>query len=413
MFVLLGVSIGNAAFAGPSFKYGTYGTLNLHRSNVYKNIQDNDPQKRWRVDLERLTFETETKFSQRLELETEIEIEHGGTGSTLEFDSFHEFGEFESEVEQGGEVKLEKIQLLYQAKNWLNLKMGYLGVPIGWTSSRDLPTDYFSVERNRAEAQIIPSAWREVGVGFSGDIGNWVYEYAYVTAPNSEFFRKYNWIAGGSRRRFESNFADAFAHVFRLDYGFARDHNAIGAAVYSGNGTPNRQKTGKLTDSSGVFIADIHALYSWHGLKVRGLYLRGFLDNAELVSQANSSLSGLANPGVYSTVGRQAEAAYLEAGYDLSNLWPEYFSNNFDVFLRYDHWDTMKLPPKDGIKDPRFEETQWTGGINAYLTPEVLVKAEYAQARSGLASLAVDHRIAFGLGFKYFPTKGDGTHANE
>ena len=43
-----------------------------------------------------------------MRLEAELEFEHGGTGITMEFDKLEEFGEFEMEVEKGGEVIVEK-----------------------------------------------------------------------------------------------------------------------------------------------------------------------------------------------------------------------------------------------------------------------------------------------------------------
>ena len=45
----------------------------------------------------------------QLEFEAEVELEHGGTGTSLELD-YEEFGEFEQEVSKGGEVALEEIK---------------------------------------------------------------------------------------------------------------------------------------------------------------------------------------------------------------------------------------------------------------------------------------------------------------
>jgi hypothetical protein len=45
-----------------------------------------------------------------LEAELEVEFEHGGTGSALELE-YEEFGEFEQEVEKGGEVLVEELSL--------------------------------------------------------------------------------------------------------------------------------------------------------------------------------------------------------------------------------------------------------------------------------------------------------------
>jgi hypothetical protein len=82
------------------------------------------PDKRNNIDLNRIVFEPEYAFSEKVKLEMEIEFEHGGTGATMEFDKFEEFGEFEMEIEKGGEVIIEELEIAWQAKPWLELKAG-------------------------------------------------------------------------------------------------------------------------------------------------------------------------------------------------------------------------------------------------------------------------------------------------
>lgn len=396
------------AHADPVFKLGLYGQASAHSENTYLNVQDFTPNHRWRTDLDQLVFEPEIEFTPKLELETEVEFEHGGAGTALEYSPFEEAGEFESEVEQGGEVRIEKFQLLYKAKSWFNIKGGYFTVPIGWSGIRDLPMDHFTVERSRSEGNVIPLDWSEMGVGITGEVGMFNYEYDFVSGLDSEFFRKYSWIAPAGKRRLESSFSDDWAHAVRLDYGFARDHRVIGASLYYGNATGARQKDGKLTEPSEVLIGDVHALYSWEGFKLRALYLRGYLTNANLVGLANASLPGVANPAGFASVGKQSEAGYAELGYDLKHLWPEFFELPFDVFGRYDHWDSMKEAPTHGTRDPRFRASTWTAGMNAYIyKQDVLLKLQYASVRSGLDSIPTDHQIALGLGFRFFPRAGD------
>jgi hypothetical protein len=55
-----------------------------------------DPERRDRIDMERLVLYPSTPLSDRISVHAEIEFEHGGTGSTMEFDRFEEFGRFVS-----------------------------------------------------------------------------------------------------------------------------------------------------------------------------------------------------------------------------------------------------------------------------------------------------------------------------
>jgi hypothetical protein len=55
------------------------------------------------LDLVRFVLELSYAFDPTLQFETEIEFEHGGTGGTMELE-YEEFGEYEIEIEKGGEV---------------------------------------------------------------------------------------------------------------------------------------------------------------------------------------------------------------------------------------------------------------------------------------------------------------------
>lgn len=413
-------TLGHATGSWPHLQLGLSGSTIVYQQYKYKNIQDTAPRKRWVTDLERLSFEAEAQWHPRLELETEIEIEHGGSGTALEFDGYEEFGEFETEIEQGGEVKIDKLELTYKGKNWLNFHGGFIGVPVGLAYVSEHPTDYYSVFRAPSESKIIPVSWRQIGLGLSGERGYWSYRYALMEGLNSEFFRKYAWISQSAKRRFETNFSDHWAQAIRLDYGFTRDHRLIGLSIYYGNTTGARHKPGLLTEDAPVFIADIHFLYSWNKFKIRALYLRGFLKNSHSVARANSSLPGIANPGGFSSLGSQADAAFLEFGWDPSSVLPSFLtpSSNLELennspeyhlilFIRFDHWDTMRAVPANTYPDPRFQENSITIGWNLYIYDSNLIfKTNYSIARRGLPELPTQHQIALGLAFALYPRKG-------
>ena len=81
------------------FSFKSYGTANYTSDEYFDNVQDTSPERRNRFDLERIVTEFGYQFTDEWSMEVEIEYEHGGTGTSLEYDGFDEFGEFESEVE--------------------------------------------------------------------------------------------------------------------------------------------------------------------------------------------------------------------------------------------------------------------------------------------------------------------------
>ena len=73
------------------FSVSGYGVIN------YANFDwETDSERRAHIDVERLVIAPKLQINDTIRLESELEFEHGGTGITMEFDKFEEFGEFEN-----------------------------------------------------------------------------------------------------------------------------------------------------------------------------------------------------------------------------------------------------------------------------------------------------------------------------
>ncbi|MGF1644631.1 MAG: hypothetical protein ACFCUJ_13405, partial [Thiotrichales bacterium] len=135
-----------------------YGVINYQRYDFYENAQDNSARSRARTDLERIILAPEYDFGGGISFVAEIEFEHGGTGSTVEFEP-EEAGEFEVEIEKGGEVVLEQAHLKIERNPALNWRIGEIVVPFGMVNSHHEPSQYFTLERSLSETTLIPSTW--------------------------------------------------------------------------------------------------------------------------------------------------------------------------------------------------------------------------------------------------------------
>ena len=408
IFILVGaISNRDTAFAESNpFSVSGYGIINYSHFDW-----ELDPGRRAAIDVERFVIAPKYRINDTIQLESELEFEHGGTGSTMEFDKFEEFGEFETEIEKGGEIIVEKLAAVFSFQPSLNFRVGHIIVPVGLVAKRHRPQHYFTTTRPESEAHIIPTIWHETGVEIFGSLGSLQYQAQIVNGLDSTGFSSRHWIVRGHQLRFETANAEAPAFVGRLDYAF-HENATVGISGYYGDTAANRPKPDVDFDAH-VGIVSLHGFYEVNAVKVRGLFLWGTLENADQLSKVNRTLSN--NLNVKRTpIGSSALGWYIEAGYDILSLFRQ--SNNsaknsdlkdtpsdkaLDVFARYDFYDTMASVEGIIFDNPRWERRTWTFGINYHIHPKMVFKGHYALRRLATKDKNRENTFALGFGFQY------------
>ena len=377
------------------FSVSGYGVIN------YANFDwQTDPERRAQIDVERLVIAPKFQMSEAIRLEAELELEHGGTGITMEFDKFEEFGEFETEVEKGGEVIVEKLAAVFEIRPALNLRIGHIIVPVGLTAKRHRPQHYFTTTRPESESNLIPTIWHENGIELFGKAGALSYQAQVVNGLDSTGFSSRRWIVGGHQLRFETANAEDLALVGRVDYTIV-DGTVFGISGYYGDSADNRPKPDLQVDAH-VSIVDLHGFYEVGALKVHGMFLYGTLENSDLISKTNRNLSN--NLNVKRTpVGSRASGGYLEVGYNLLTLFKSSLIAEavLDLFVRYDNYDTMAEVEGDIFDNPRWERQTWTFGVNYHPHPQLVFKGHYSARRLGTEVENEENTFALGFGFQY------------
>ncbi len=351
------------------------------------------------VDLARVVFLIGYNFTKWLSFHTEIEFEHGGAGAAMEVE-WDEFGEYELEVEKGGEIVLETAYLDFKLGKLFTVKVGHLLVPVGMISGYHNPNQFSSVHRPEGEEHLIPSTWHETGIEVEFAWRRLRIQAQVITGLDSTGFSSDRWIAGGTQRRFEAVWSNDWAVALRIDYAGVPGL-IFGVSGYTSGASKNRPKRDMYDEKTRVYIGDIHARYHYGPLRLRTMGMMGWLTGADTITEKNSSLSRyLEVPRT--PVGRAAVAYYFEAALDVLGLALKKTRHRLDVFIRYDGYDTMfKGPVKGGFDNPLMRRQLVTAGLNYFPHPRVVVKGEYL-SRWVDRNQSWDrhqHEVNFALGF--------------
>ena len=116
------------------FRFGGYGEIlanfmdyGINRFNG--TSKGNTKDHRNSISIPRFVLAMDYKFNSKWILGAEIEFEAGGTGTAMELENT-ENGEYETEIEKGGEVALEQFNITRLIHPAFNVRAGHLIVPL-------------------------------------------------------------------------------------------------------------------------------------------------------------------------------------------------------------------------------------------------------------------------------------------
>lgn len=340
-------------------------------ADTYKN----DPS-HGRFDLPHVTFMVGYEFGNGWRVNAEIEFEHGGPGTAVEIEA-EETGEYESEVERGGEVNLEQFWIEKTFNEALNLRMGHIIIPVGRTNQFHLPTEFFTVYRPEGESTIMPCTWHQTGVSLWGFLNkNWRYEVLFTAGLDADLFGSQQWVADGATSPYEFKIANSYAGALRID-NYSVKGLRLGLSGYVGKSAGNSLKHEKYKDFDGiVMIGAFDFDYKGYNWIVRGNFDYGHLSDSRKISEANRSMSTY-SPSPRTNVGSAAIATSIEAGYNIFSHFSKLKDQQLYIFGRYDYYDTMYKTDKRILDQECWSRQVVSVGLNYFPIKNVVLKAEY------------------------------------
>ena len=269
-----------------------------------------------RADFHRFVLLFGHSFSDRIKFWSELEVEH----------ALVEGGE------EKGEVALEQAYLDLLIKPWLNVRAGMILSPIGILNERHEPPSFNGVERPFVETLIIPTTWREMGIGLTGDLGRgFRYRTYMMSALDPVGFNAESGITEGRRSGFDAAYRNP-AFAGRLEYAGVR-RLTLGLSAYTG--VASNQELGVTPR---VSIGSIDGRYSFRRFDFRALFANTWISRTRELNEALERRIGFNG-----NVARMMRGYYFEPAF---HILPRRMRNDVILFTRYEKYDTQHRWPE-------------------------------------------------------------------
>ncbi len=297
------------------------------------------------------------KFNDQWIFNSEVEFEHGSTSAS-------------------GSASLEFATLDYLWKPELNFRAGLLLAPMGFVNELHEPPLFLSTERPNVERQIIPSTWRENGLGIFGDIGPFTYRTYLLNGLEAEGFSS-SGLRGGRQKGSKAK-ANDIGWTGRLDYTAVPGLTAGISAYIGDSGQGLLDLEGEIIDAR-TEIYEAHIDWQLHGFRLRGLVADADVGDAGRLNQA----LGLSPSN---SIADSLSGYYLELGYDLLNRRPGQLA--VIPFVRYESLDTQADLAAEATPNPSRRSDIFTLGLAFKPIDQLVFKIDFQDwsndAKTGL-----------------------------
>jgi cell division protein FtsB len=351
-----------------------YGEL-LFQDFADEDESGNEVNREPRLDFLRAILYTGYRFSDRFVFNSEIEFEHATTGE----------GD-----EEKGEVSLEFAYVEYAASNYLSLRGGLVLLPVGLINEFHEPNVFLGARRPETETRIIPTTWRENGVGIVGSAGMFSYRAYLINGLNASGFSSSGLREG--RQGGSEALAEDLAFVGRLDITPTPGLFFGGSLYRGGSGQGQFTVNGKDLDVN-TTLGEVHVQLQMRGLDFRGLYARALIDE---VVELNEALGLTGNE----SIGKTLQGGYLQVGYNLLQLTRyKDGTRGFTPYFRFEKLNTQDEVPAGFEKDPSKDQTFYTLGVEFRPIYNIVIKTDYQWIRNEAESGVDQFNIALGYSF--------------
>ena len=322
------------------------------------------------IDVHRLVLLFAYKFSNRATFVTEIEVEHVK------------------------EIYIEQAFLNVRANDKLNIKGGLLLIPMGIVNEYHEPTIRNGVERPNVDKYIVPSTWREIGLGISGNFDNASLAYQLYLVNgflgynnDGGKFRGVDGYRKGRQKGAEAVFSSPNLSA-KIDYYGIRGLK-IGLSAYTGES--------QTTAFNGISDSDTYMMTTADSTVIRigmvGLDARyrfkNFTTRGQLIYSVNDNTKDL---------GSVMLGGYVEGAYDFWSLIAGNTNHSLTLFARYEYYNTHQKVSEGIVKNDAFNRSDLLMGLGFWISPGAVIKADYQMIMNQSANSNAINMFNMGIG---------------
>lgn len=293
----------------------------------------------------------------------------------------------EIEIEHANEASVEFAYLDYLVSDAVTIRGGLVLIPLGLVNEFHEPNVFLGARRPETERVIIPTTWRENGVGVLGSAGRFSYRAYLVNGMDASGFSA-GGLRGGRQKGSKAKAAD-LAFAGRLDFS-PIPGAVVGAGLYTGGSDHGDLTVGAEPLDVSTTIAEVHGQLQLRGFDVRGLFARAELGDVPGLNVA-LGLTGTR------AVAQVLQGGYLQVGYDVLSQQPSRIE--LTPYYRFEAVDTHADVPLGLARDPVRNVTIHTLGLELQPIDNVVVKADYQWLANGGDAGRNQFNIAMGYAF--------------
>jgi opacity protein-like surface antigen len=353
-------------------KIGGYGQVDYSQALV------NETKGVGTLDVHRLVLFLGYSFNQKWEMVTEIELEH---------------------VQ---EIFVEQAYLTYKHNKYINFKGGLILIPMGYINEYHEPPSFFGVERPLLDTKVVPTTWREIGIGIYGRIPEIGAKYQlYVVNGFIGYDDVAKFDGASAYRNGRQKGAESLLNYPNLSGKielFGIKNIKLGLSGYFGKSQSSLVSEIAKINTAELSQAD-SSVITVNMIGLNAAYNKGALQlRTQAVYSHNNNVVAY-NAFGKTNLGKELFGYYFEASYAVYSSAKT--TARLVPFLRFENFDTQFSVDPATTQNSENHRKLWTAGLSFFPVNGLVLKADYQWINTASADKTPTKSINVGFGYMF------------